>query len=220
MPAADEKSLQYLSAFSLLIVDAATDLPAPLHADQYILDGFHLARLASTYRPRLDTCADRPRALLRVSRQLHKEIEATALRLMFRAMGMPMDAILAIDALGNRRQLDARDTLALTNLMSDPEGALGWPSNDPLLDAGNSSPGWRSRSNDHPKPRDMSDEAMLVGALAQQYAKVVRWREDNLDEEVEEEESEEVDEQSEQEEDGDERMLGEDEDMPDGYYSE
>ncbi|KAI5890321.1 uncharacterized protein SCHCODRAFT_02631499 [Schizophyllum commune H4-8] len=192
---ADEEVLQYLSAFSLLIVQKATSSPAPHSADQFILDGLELARLSDTYRPRLDAREDRPRALYRTSLRLLREIEKAAIRIMLRAMGAPVDAIFALETMEEGRQLDARDLMALAALLRDPVGelefrGLRWTDNrsrrtrDPLdLDA-----------YDFDEPPDMYDESMLVGVLALEYTKVVNQRQLDLEEEEDDNDNEESDE--------------------------
>ncbi|KAI4528051.1 hypothetical protein K525DRAFT_282031 [Schizophyllum commune Loenen D] len=209
---ADEEALQYLSAFSLLIVQKATSRRAPHHADQFILDGLDLARLSDTYRPRLDARDDRPRALYRTSLRLLHEIEKVAMRIMLRAMGAPVDAIFALEAMEEGRPLDARDFMALAALLRDPVGELEfrgicWTDNrnrrtrDPLdLDA-----------YDFDAPPDMYDESMFVGALALQYSEVVNQRQLDL----EEDDSSEEEEEEGEDDDDDDEDSDEDEDMSD-----
>ncbi|KAL1736357.1 hypothetical protein EV714DRAFT_233081 [Schizophyllum commune] len=204
---ADEEALQYLSAFSLLIVQKATSRPAPHHADQFILDGLDLARLSDTYRPRLDARDDRPRALYRTSLRLLHEIEKVAMRVMLRAMGAPVDAIFALEAMEEGRPLDARDFMALAALLRDPVGELEfrgirWTDNRSR---------WTRDAYDFDAPPDMYDESMFVGALALQYAEVVKQRELDLEEEEQEQESgEEEDDDQDDDQDSDE-----DQDMSD-----
>ncbi|KAL1756367.1 hypothetical protein FB107DRAFT_211618 [Schizophyllum commune] len=210
---ADEEALQYLSAFSLLIVQKATSRPAPRHADQFILDGLDLARLSDTYRPRLDARDDRPRALYRTSLRLLHEIEKVAMRVMLRAMGAPVDAIFALEAMEEGRPLDARDFMALAALLRDPVGELEfrgirWTDNRSR---------WTRDAYDFDAPPDMYDESMFVGALALQYSEVVSQRQLDLEEEEEESsEEEEDDEDSNEDEDmsdDEEEDKEEDEDM-------